>query len=339
MGRTRTSMQRGRRSAGLSLALAATLTMVACGGKSEDGGAGGGGEGELTTLTVGVIPIIDVAPLYLGIQEGFFEERGLKIETQLAAGGAAIVPAVLSQANEFGFSNNVSLIAAASRQVPIKIVAPGVSISNDTTSGAGGDTGYCEVIVPADSDVMDAAGLAGKNIAVNTLNNIGDVTIRAALEDQGVDPDSVTFSEIPFPDMVTALETGRIDAAWECEPFVTTLVKGGARGVLNNYAATDPNLGVASYFTSAEYAEANPDIVKAFAEALAEAFKFAADNPEETRAIVSEYTQIDPELVLGLPEWTPEFNIPSLERLAELSERYGVTESAVDLDDLIIEQE
>ena len=331
------STRRGRRSAVLSLASVAMLTLAACGGGSDDGAAPAA-SGGLTQLTVGVTPIIDVAPLYLATQEGFFEKHGLKVETQLAAGGAAIVPAVLSQANQFGFSNNVSLISAASRDVPVKIIVPGVSISNDTTSGAGGDTGYCEVIVPGDSDIKDAEGLVGKNVAVNSLNNIGDVTIRAALQDQGVDPSGVKFSEIAFPDMVTALETGRIDAAWECEPFVTTLVKGGSRGVLNNYAATDPNLSVASYFTSAAYAQAHPDIVKAFSEAMTEGLAFASANPEKARAVVSQYTKIDPNLQLGLPEWSSEFNIPSIQRLAELSKRYGVAEGDVDVDELVLEQ-
>lgn len=42
------------------------------------------------TLKVGVLPIADLAPLYLGIDQGFFKEENLKIEP-LAAGvsGAA----------------------------------------------------------------------------------------------------------------------------------------------------------------------------------------------------------------------------------------------------------
>ena len=77
--------------------------------------AEGRGADEQTTLTVGVIPIADVAPLYLGIKEGFFEEENLKIEPQLAEGGAAITPAVLSGDFQIGFSNTVSLLIAAPR--------------------------------------------------------------------------------------------------------------------------------------------------------------------------------------------------------------------------------
>lgn len=38
-------------------------------------GCGGGGQaGGPRTVQVGVIPIVDVAPVYLGMQRGFFEE-------------------------------------------------------------------------------------------------------------------------------------------------------------------------------------------------------------------------------------------------------------------------
>ena len=37
-----------------------------------------------TTLKVGVIPIADVAPLYVGIDQGFFKDEKLTIKPQLA---------------------------------------------------------------------------------------------------------------------------------------------------------------------------------------------------------------------------------------------------------------
>ena len=83
-----------------ALAAAAVLLIAGCGddGGGSGGGSGGGGDEGPVTLKVGVIPIADVAPLYLGMDKGFFEEEGLKIEPQLAEGGAAIVPVGASRA-------------------------------------------------------------------------------------------------------------------------------------------------------------------------------------------------------------------------------------------------
>ncbi|MBW3535184.1 MAG: MFS transporter, partial [Gemmatimonadetes bacterium] len=99
------------------------LGLAACDGDQE----GGGGEPpQPVSLTLGLIPIVDVAPVFLGIEQGFFEEENLEIETQFAAGGAAIVPAVISGDFEIGFSNNVSLIVASTQGLPIEIISPGV---------------------------------------------------------------------------------------------------------------------------------------------------------------------------------------------------------------------
>src|SRR5882762_2171428 len=76
-------------------------------------------------VTVGVIPILDVAPIYLGKQKGFFTSRNIDLTLEQAQGGAAIVPAVVSGQYQFGFSNMISLLVAQSRNVPIKVVCNG----------------------------------------------------------------------------------------------------------------------------------------------------------------------------------------------------------------------
>lgn len=219
-------MMRTIRRRRLRVVLAALAAGLAAGCGSGGTSAGKTDAEGVTTVKVGLIPITDVAPLYLGIQKGFFATRKLKVEPQLAAGGAAIVPAVVSGGNQFGFSNNVSLIVAKSKGVPLQAITPGVGI-------APGNNEACQVVVPKKSPIRSIKDLPGKSLAVNTLNNIGDVTIRAALDKGGVDSGSVKFTEIGFPDMVTAVEAGRVDAAWECEPFVTSLQKRGARSILN----------------------------------------------------------------------------------------------------------
>ena len=73
----------GLRLAAMLVALACVAGMTACGG-DDDGGGGGGGSGGPTTLKVGVIPIADVAPLYLGIEEGLLQ--GAAAHHRAAAG-------------------------------------------------------------------------------------------------------------------------------------------------------------------------------------------------------------------------------------------------------------
>src|SRR3954469_14146307 len=156
-------------------ALACVAAVAGCGGS---GDGGGGQAGKPATLKVGVIPIADVAPLYLGREKGFFKAEKLTINPQLASGGAAITPAVVSGDEQFGFSNTISLLIAASKNLPVQIVSQGV------LGGKNVSEAWADLLVPKTAP-SDPKSLEGKTIAVNTLNNICEVTIKASLEKKG----------------------------------------------------------------------------------------------------------------------------------------------------------
>jgi NitT/TauT family transport system substrate-binding protein len=313
----------------LMLALACAVGITACG--DDDGNGGGGGEGGPTTLRVGVIPIADVAPLYLGMKKGFFEDEQLTIKPQLAEGGAAITPAVVSGDFQIGFSNTISLLIAASQDLPVEIISQGV-LAGKTEKEA-----WADLLVLKDGPIKEPKDLEGKTIAVNTLKNICEVTIKASLEKEGVAVDKLEFAEVPFPDMNAALEAGRVDGACVVEPFVSQGKAGEARGIDPFYVRTAPDLTVATYFTSSQYAQENGDVVDRFVEAMNRSLTYAESHPDEVRQVLLEYTEIPPEAAeqIKLPIWRPDLNEPTIELLSELSLKYGLIEEQPDLDELI----
>src|SRR3954451_8989125 len=107
-------------------AAAATLLPLAACGSSGDSSAAGSSDGP-TKITVGAIPIVDVAPLYLAEQQGFFDEQKLNVEIKNTTGGAAAVPGVVSGDYDFAFGNVVSLVLASSQGLPLKAIAEGNS--------------------------------------------------------------------------------------------------------------------------------------------------------------------------------------------------------------------
>ena len=319
------------------LMMAVMLTMAACGGDEGEGngnGAGDDGEPEPVTLTVGVIPIADVAPLYLGMSEGFFEEEGITIEPQFGEGGAAIVPSVLSGDYQIGFSNTTSLVIASTQNVPVQIISQGV------VGGASEDEAWDAVLVAKDSGIESPADLAGKTIAVNTLQNVGPLTINTALDAEGIDYSSVNYVEVPFPEMNAALESGDVDAVWVVEPFVGQGLAAGSKAILFPYEQTTPNLTVATYFSSTDYIAGNEDVIDRFVSAMNRSLEFAQENPDAAREVVLEYTQIPPEAAeaMTLPQWGSDLNVDTIELVAELALEYGFIEEAPDLGQLIREQ-
>jgi NitT/TauT family transport system substrate-binding protein len=308
----------------VSLVAAALLLAVAgCGSSDDEPPAASGGT---TQVKVGVIPILDVAPIYLGKEKGFFSNRGMELTMETGQGGAAIVPGVVSGQFQFGFSNVTSLLIAQSRGLPLKVVANGVaSTSKDKADYSG--------VVTRDDSIRTAADLAGRQVAVNTLKNIGDSTIRASVRKAGGDPSSIKFTELAFPDMPAALEAGRVDAVWVVEPFLSATLAQGGRLVASNYVDTAPDLTVAVYFTSEQLLRDDPDLAKRFTEAMNESLAYADAHPDEARQVLTTYTQIDEAVIpdLTLPKWPAEINRESVETLANLAVQDGLVTEQPDV--------
>jgi len=315
------------------LALAAcALLLGACGDdEGGNGGGGGGGSAKPATIKVGVIPIADVAPLYLGMQQGFFKDEQLTVEPQIAEGGAAIATSVLSGDYDFGFSNVVSLVTARSKKLPLKIVSQGVS-GNETEEEA-----FDTLLVPKGSDIKAARDLEGKTVAVNALNNIGPLSINYAIEQAGGDYRKVKYVEVPFPDMIAALEAERVDAAWVVEPFASQGKGAGMRSIFAPFEAVSPNLTIATYFTTEQKINEQGDVVDRFVRAMQKSLQYAQGNPDAVRKIVLTYTKIPKPAAdnMTLPNWNPDYNDASIEKTIRLAQKYGFVEGSVTLDDVI----
>lgn len=327
----------GVRGSFIAAAAAGMLALTSCGG-GEDSPAETDQDtaqesAELTEVSIGVIPIVDVAPIYLGVQEGIFEEHGLDVELTLAQGGAAIIPAVESGDFDFGFSNITSLVIGKSRGLPLQLVAPGPQ----TTGEAGND--FSSLLVPGDSDVQAIEDLDGMSVAVNTLNNINDTVLKEGMRQAGGDRDAMNLVEVAFPDMGGQLESGNVDAIMAVEPFATLAKNAGAREIFSPYAEPIEDLMIAGYFTNTDKIESDPELVNAFIAAMKESQQFATDNPEMAKEILSEYTQIEPEVVeqLNMPRFPQEIHRESTARIIELSEETGLISEPVDVNDLVFD--
>ncbi|WP_341351870.1 ABC transporter substrate-binding protein [Streptomonospora litoralis] len=314
------------------LPVAAVVTLLAstaCGGGGQED-SGGGDSGGTQSITVGAIPIVDVAPLHLGVDQGIFEKHGLDLEIKNTSGGAEAVPSVVAGEFDFAFGNITSLVIGRSNDLPLTIVANGV-----TTTGKQGED-FGGVVVPEGSDITDAKGLEDKTIAVNNLQNIGDTTVRNSVRKAGGDSDTIEFVELPFPEMPAALERGDVDAAWVVEPFLTASLNGGATEVASNFVDADKNLSVAYYFTTEQMISQDPELVDNFTAAINESLTYAEENPDEARRIIGEYTEIDSETIeqLRLPRWPTEDYKQPANSIIDLMMHDGVIESRPDMDKL-----
>src|SRR5699024_7462071 len=116
-------------------------------------------------------------------------------------------------------------VTAASQNLPIKVASGSdrypVDEAQDTTA----------LVVAPDSEVTEVADLEGGTVAVVGLKSAPDLALQVVLDQEDVDEDDVEVVEIPYPDMMPALESDRIDAAFLVDPFLATAREEGFKTV------------------------------------------------------------------------------------------------------------
>jgi NitT/TauT family transport system substrate-binding protein len=308
------------------IVIACLAGLAACGG-SDSGTSGGQAQttGGVTQLKIATQPIVDSAPLYLGVSKGFFTEQGIELTIDTAVGGAAVIPGVVSGSLDFGRGNLLSTMVANDKGLDMRCITNANSTAGKPDIGA--------VVVRRDSPIANAAQLSGRSVSVNTVNNIGDTTIRTVVQDAGGDPQAVRFVEIPFPDAPAALERGQVDAAWILEPFLTQATDQGAKVISYNFSEFHPQLDISCVFTTQRYIQEKGDIVNRFRNAMNKSLQYSDQHPDEVRAIVGTYTKIEPSILqrMVIPKFRAEFSKEATVKLGQKGKEFGTLAKEPDI--------
>jgi NitT/TauT family transport system substrate-binding protein len=312
----------------LSCVLAVILASCsALGGSTESDQAPSGGL-ERTKITVGTLPIVDTVSLAIAQQKGYFKEEGLDVELKALPGGAAAVPGLSNGELQFAFGNYVSFFTAQAKGVlDTKLVADAYQATQGMFLIMGGK----------DSPVSKPLDLAGKKIAINTKSNIVELTARSSLEAAGVDPKTVTFTEIPFPDMQAAVERKNVDAAFMVEPYITQAQRSsGMTPILDAATGATQDMPIAVWATSAKFAQEAPQTTAAFQRAIIKGQRDANDR-RLVEGTVPSYAKVDKDTasLMNLGSWPTSLSAVRMQRVVDLMKKYGVLDRDINLESMI----
>jgi NitT/TauT family transport system substrate-binding protein len=234
-----------------------------------------------------MIPNEPAALIYYAAENGDFERAGLNVDIAQNPSTPALVAAVASGTYDIAFANITTLALAHARGLPFVSIAPGVGWIPGRVVGS--------IVVPAASTVKTAKDFNGKTFATPGLNTIGEYLPRAWIDKHGGDSSTVKFVEIPFPLQADALASGRADAAYLVEPFLTIASK---RKDLRSFVSPDDALGpsylATVWFSTAQWAKSHPDVVAKFASAMRDAARWANANPSKVVPILAKELHADP---------------------------------------------
>lgn len=307
----------------IAIALAVTASGCASSGAPSPNDAGG-----VTAMKAGVFPLLQSATAFEAQQTGGFEREGLKVEIVQTAGGAQTVPAMLTGDFDVIYANYTTAILAAQRGLPVKIFC-------------GNDVGADDhaLIVKQDSRFQRLADLAGSRVAVNNLQNIGTIAISTILRDAGVDPTTVRFLELPFPDMQASLAAGNVDAIWQVEPFKASALAAGDRVLSPLFTGSAKDMPVAGWLTTQQFAQKNPDALAAFCRALDGSMRELQGNRERLVKLVPTFTKVPADVVerVSLPEWRSKVDAAQLQHMADLMLEFKVLSQPFTVSPVIIQ--
>ena len=322
-----------RRFFGVVSAVAMLAVVSGCGllGGSEEkptDAAAAPGKVEKAKLTLGLLPILDVASVHVAIKKGYFEEEGLEVEAKYLQGGAQAIPGLINGELDIAFGNWVSFFTAESKEAAkavdgLKLVSDGYQAKPEMFL----------ILAKAGSSIKSPKDLEGKTIAINTFRNIAELTAKATLEANDVDPAKVTFKEFPFPDMEAAVESGAVDAAFMVEPFISRAQRtSGQITVLDAASGPTADIPIAGYAASGKFVKENPNTVAAFQRAMAKGQRDAADRPTVEPLLV-EYAKVDKETasLVHFGEFPTTLDATRLQRVAGLMRTYGLLEKDFDV--------
>lgn len=260
------------------------------------------------TLRVGYIPVADCSQLFVAIEQGFLNSRGLEVKLVSMPGGAKILEALGAGSLDIGFSNVVSLIQAHDAGLPFVALTGGPIEDAEHKEHA--------ILVSKNGRISQLSDLAHSKIALNTRRNIDELMVTLLLKKNNVPLRDIEFVEIPFPRMISTLEKDNVQAAASIEPYVTIGISVGASKVLSyNYVALQPITEISTYVGSRNWIRKNPAIAHNFTEAINEATDFAIHHPDIVRSILAKYTTLESKYIdqISLPGFTNELSEKGLQ--------------------------
>ncbi len=177
-------------------------------------------------LAFGILPVVDVLPLLVGQEKGFFEKQGIELE--LISFQSALERDAALQAGRldgyFGDILNTVLLVQNGEQ--LKIIA--TAFHTQPQSRMFG------IAVAPGSAISDPAGLTGKDVAISSATVI-EYLLDQLLATRNMIPRDVTKQEIKkIPIRLQMLLSGQVTAALLPEPLLTLAETHGARVVLDD---------------------------------------------------------------------------------------------------------
>ncbi len=283
----------GKRVAAIAMAAALTgLSLTGCG----DGSAKTTGGTEVVLNEVA--HSIFYAPMYVAIEEGYFENAGIDLKLVTGFGADKTMTAVLTDEADIGFMGSESSIytyVGGTKDYAVNFA--------QLTQRAGN---FLVSRKPMDDFSWDM--LKGSTVLGGRAGGMPEMVFEFILKKNNMDPaqDLSIDQSIDFGSTAAAFSGGQGDYSIEFEPYATLLEQKGDGYVVASLGEDSGYVPYTAFCAKKSYIEKNPAVILAFTEALQRGMDYVrTHSPEEIAKVIA-----------------PQFDQSDLETITRIVERY-----------------
>lgn len=260
----------------------AVLTLFGCAPKEEE-------TGNTKVVLNEVAHSIFYAPMYVAIEEGYFEEEGIDLELVCGFGADKVMTAVLSGEADIGFMGSEASIYTYNEGATDYVV----NFAQLTQRAGNFLVGREEVSDFTWEDLKGTTVLGGRK------GGMPQMVFEYILKQNNIDPkeDLEINQNIDFGSTAAAFSEGQGDYSVEFEPHATSLEEAGKGYVIASLGEDSGYVPYTAFCAKGSYIEENPDVIQSFTNALQKGMDYVQSHtPEEIANVIApqfEETDID----------------------------------------------
>lgn len=216
-------------------------------------------------------------PLSLIIKDqGWLEDEGLEVTWVQSAGSNKANEALRAGAIDVGSTAGSAALLARANGSPIRTI--------DIYS----QPEWSAIVAGPGSEIDEVADLEGRTVAA-TKGTDPYFFLLQTLEAEGLTPDDITVENLQHADGWAALQNGAVDAWAGLDPIMAGAEEAGATLIYRNV-----DFNSYGFLNATEsFLEEKPALAQLVVDAYERARAWAAENPEETAAILAEVAGLD----------------------------------------------
>lgn len=272
-----------------------------------------------------VVRSVFYAPMYVAINEGFFEEEGLAIDLSTGQGADKTMQQLLSGNVDIGFSGPEQVVYIYNQGREDYPVVFGQLTQRDGSFLVGREG----------EENFDWSSLKGKEIIGGRPGGIPEMALEYVLKQNGLNPenDVKMVTNVDFTATAGAFKSGIGDYVALFEPTATMLEKDGAGNIVSSIGNEAGNISYTCFYTTKSYMDENPEIIQKFTNAIYKGQQWVQQHTSEEVAdsIISFFPGTDKEVIVKVIDnyknieaysETPEVSEDGLNKLMDIIQGY-----------------